>query len=421
MSENGTDKKSTILYIEDDFNSQKLVRRVLERNGYRVFTAGDGLKGLEVARACKPDLILIDINLPNMDGHEITTRLRSLPTTATVPIVAITANVSSLNRDLALAAGCTGFLTKPIDVRSFPDQIFAFLTGHTESMPDAKRNEALTLHSQRIVERLENKIHEMEQANRKLRQLDRMKSDFIVLISHELRTPINLISGYTHLLDQFVEVPDETNDMDYLHGLVRGLKEGVSRMGDLVTEVISVANIAGGTLDLQLSTVGLTDVLTKIMTELKTAQQSRDLEISLSQQLQELPPIDGDEKQLQIAFNNLLGNAIKYTPDGGKIVIDGEQLSTMVHLWIEDTGIGIPVEEQSKIFDQFYSLHPIEYHSSSKYAFLGGGLGLGLAITKGVVEAHGGRISVDSAGQDKKNYPGSTFHIFLPIRFADGI
>ncbi len=421
MISNGAENRSIVLYIEDDFNSQRLVKRVLERNGYRVFTANDGLKGLTVAQECNPDLILIDINLPNMDGHEITTRLRSIPTTATVPIVAITANVSSLNRDLALAAGCTGFLTKPIDVRLFPNQIDAFLSGHSESMSDAKRSEALTIHAQRIVERLENKIHEMEQANHKLRQLDQMKNDFIVLISHELRTPINLITGYTHLLDQLAINPDDVDDPNYLAGLVRGLKEGVFRMEDLVTEVISVANISGEMLDLQFAWVSLNSLLTNIVNSLDTVLESRNLTIQLSKDMATMPAIEGDQQQLQVAFNNIIGNAIKYTPDGGKILIKGEQLSTMIHLWIQDSGIGIPIEEQSRIFEQFYSLHPIEYHSSSKYAYLGGGLGLGLAIAKGVIEAHGGRISVDSSGEDKKLLPGSAFHIFLPVKRADGI
>lgn len=109
-------KSATVLYIEDDSASRRLVQRVLGSCGYNVLVAEDGLEGITLAREQRPQLILMDITLPNMDGREITTRLRSLPHFASVPIVALTANNSPGSRELALAAGCTGYLTKPIDV-----------------------------------------------------------------------------------------------------------------------------------------------------------------------------------------------------------------------------------------------------------------------------------------------------------------
>ncbi|RMG96782.1 MAG: response regulator, partial [Chloroflexi bacterium] len=112
-----------ILYIEDDHASRRLVERVLTSRGYRVLLASDGLKGIALAREENPQLILMDINLPNMDGREITTRLRSLPNFANTPIIALTANNSPGSRELALAAGCTGFMTKPIDVATFPQKV----------------------------------------------------------------------------------------------------------------------------------------------------------------------------------------------------------------------------------------------------------------------------------------------------------
>jgi signal transduction histidine kinase len=243
-----------------------------------------------------------------------------------------------------------------------------------------------------------------------------MKSDFIVLISHELRTPINLITGYTHLLNHHKQTElDDSEDQQYLANLIRGLNEGVTRLGDLVGEVISVANIAGGMLDLDLSLIDLSTMMGEILTDFHEVQSARGLTIHVTN-VDELPIIEGDKTQLKVALKNLVGNAIKYTPDGGEIYVEGEKLTEMVHFTFSDTGIGIPPEEQSKIFEHFYSLNPIEYHSTSKHAFQGGGLGLGLAITKGVIEAHGGRISVDSAGQDSDSMPGSSFHVFIPLR-----
>jgi CheY-like chemotaxis protein len=167
-------KKATILYIEDDKGSQRLVKRVLESHGYTIFIAGEGLEGIAIARQEKPNLILMDINLPTMDGQEITTRLRSLPNFSNIPIVAVTANTSPGSRQQALAAGCTGFLTKPIDVIEFPRQVEAFLTGRSDLLTESERSQHLEIYAQRLVQRLEDKIRELEAANQKLRDLDRM-------------------------------------------------------------------------------------------------------------------------------------------------------------------------------------------------------------------------------------------------------
>jgi two-component system cell cycle response regulator DivK len=117
----------TILYIEDDFANRTLVRRVLEAEGYRVLEAADGLLGIEVARRERPTLILVDINMPEMDGYEVTARLRALDELRGVPIVAVTANVMMGDREKTLAAGCSGYIQKPIDVDRLPGQLAAFL------------------------------------------------------------------------------------------------------------------------------------------------------------------------------------------------------------------------------------------------------------------------------------------------------
>ncbi|HID54684.1 MAG TPA: response regulator, partial [Anaerolineae bacterium] len=144
--------KATILYIEDDPASRRLVQRVLNNKGYDVFVADDGLKGISLAREKQPQLILMDINLPGMGGREITTRLRSLPHFTDIPIVALTANASPGSRELALAAGCTGFLTKPIDVSVFPDQVEDYLNGRVEPLSAAEKNIHLQRHAQNLVE-----------------------------------------------------------------------------------------------------------------------------------------------------------------------------------------------------------------------------------------------------------------------------
>lgn len=120
---------ATILYIEDNFDNRMLVRRVLEAEGYRVLEAEDGLKGIDWLQSEIPDLVLMDINLPELDGYEVTKRLKQLPSMAQVPVIAMTANVMKGDREKTLAAGCDGYISKPIDIDSLSDQIAEFLGG----------------------------------------------------------------------------------------------------------------------------------------------------------------------------------------------------------------------------------------------------------------------------------------------------
>lgn len=119
--------RATILYIEDNFDNRMLVRRVLEAEGYRVIEAEDGVQGIERLQSQPPDLVLVDINLPEIDGYEVTKRFKQLPSMDKVPVIAVTANVMKGDREKTLAAGCDGYIPKPIDIDTLPDQIVRFL------------------------------------------------------------------------------------------------------------------------------------------------------------------------------------------------------------------------------------------------------------------------------------------------------
>ena len=407
--------RAKILYIEDDRGSQRLVQRVLESHGFTVLVAEEGLSGIRVARLERPNLVLMDINLPGMNGREITTRLRGLTGFQNVPIVALSANTGISARERALAAGCNGFLTKPIDIVRFPHEIQEFLSGRIEYLSDRERLYHLEQHAQGIVSRLEDKIHELQEANRHLREIDRIKSNFITLVSHELRTPLTLIEGYAHLLFDHVQKVEPQTYPDELVELVMGMETGIDRLSKTIGEVVSISRIASGTLELALSPVRLQYIVDMVMREVRRMTQNRALEVNI-RGLHDLPPIEADSIQLSLAMQNIVENAIKFTPDGGRISIVGRQLDeNSVDLMIEDTGIGIPPAELNRIFDQFHILGVIEHHTSSKSAFRGGGLGLGLPIARGIIEAHNGRIWVDS-NHDRPDEPtGSCFHLLLPI------
>lgn len=404
-----------ILYVEDDPSSATLVERVLSAEGYEVIVATDGVTALEVAPRIQPDLILMDINISGMDGYEVTTRLRSIEGMRRVPIVAVTAATLRGDRERALIAGCDGYIPKPINVDCFPDQVRAFLGGLREEVesPEEKAK-YLEDYSRRLVEHLEEKIRELQEAHAELYRIDRIKTDFIVLASHELRTPLTVIYGYTRLLLSNPDITGSIEEMGSPRFFLGKIAEATKRLNRVVGDILDISLIDANKLDLAMEPVLLGSLVASVMRNITEMGSDRKLSFEV-EGVEDLPPIMGDAQRLHQALWNVISNAVKYTPDGGKICITGRVVERTIHLTVQDTGIGIDQDEQERIFDRFYVLEDTALHRSSKTAFKGGGLGLGLTVTKGLIEAHGGRIWVESDGRDEERLPGSTFHILLPL------
>ena len=404
-----------ILYVEDDPASVALVRRVLEPEGYEIIDVDDGLSALEFAKRDSPDLILMDINISGLDGYEVTTRLRSLEEIKQVPIVAVTAATLKGDRERSLIAGCSGYIPKPIYVDEFPAQVRSFLTGATEEIESAEeRAQYLVQYSQRLVDRLEFKIRELEQAHAELQRVEKMKSDFIILASHELRTPLTSIYGYAQLLLQNPAIPGAHGREGSPRYLLQRIADATQRLSQVFEEIRNVSLIDADRLNLARDPVKLKPLIHSVVENLQNLGPPRALQFEL-QGLDDLPVISGDTRRLHQAIWNVVSNAIKCTPDGGCIRIVGRQIQDTLHISVHDTGVGIPPEERERIFNRFYVLEDTIRHHSSKTAFKGGGLGLGLAVARGIIEAHGGQIWAESQGYDEENLPGSTFHILLPL------
>jgi signal transduction histidine kinase len=420
-------EKLKVLYVEDNLMNRMLVRRLLEAHGYSVLEAEDGLSGIKMAQEELPDLILMDINIPGMDGFEATTKLKSIEGLKDTPIVALTARVMDGDREMALTAGCDGYIPKPINVDTLPEQIKDFLAGKREMVAVAEERVYLREYSQKLVDKLQEKVEELTKANEELRHTDVMKSRFISIAAHELRTPLTIIQGYLSMLAQSgreAMSPLDDNAMEMIGGIARG----VERLNAIVEEMLDVTRIESGTLKLHLGPVSLKDVVTAAVRKLKTFAEERDQEITVAD-LSGMPPVKGDADRLLQVFMNLIGNSIKYTPDGGRISLSvrvieaGEILAPHVRsasqgefteVIVEDTGVGIAEEDQERIFRRFYEVKDPSLHSTSKTSFMGGGLGLGLPLARGIVEAHGGWLWAESEGYDEEECPGSRFHVLLP-------
>ncbi len=254
--------------------------------------------------------------------------------------------------------------------------------------------------------------NEVSEIQAKLERLDRSKSNFISVAAHELKTPLTLIEGYTSMMRD-VARNDHDNQFD---SFIDGVNNGIKRLREIVDDMIDVSLIDNNLLALNFQPVWINQILNLIVKEYSETIMSRQQSLDLRGFAGGDQMLFGDPERLYQAFRNIINNAIKFTPDGGKITVDGRQLPGFQEVTIADTGIGISTKDQETIFEKFGQLGNVSLHSSGKTKFKGGGPGLGLPISKGIIEAHGGTIWVESEGHDEKGCPGSTFHILLPIR-----
>jgi signal transduction histidine kinase len=416
----------TILYVEDNAANRMLVRQVLEGVGYSVVEATDGLSGIKTAHETHPDLILMDINIPGMDGYEAATRIKSLPELSDIPIIALTAKVMAGDRERALAAGCSGYIAKPIDIDALPRQVAEFLGGMRESITIEQESAYLREYNERLVDRLEEKVQELTKANEALSHTAAMKSRFINLAAHELRTPLAAVHGYLSLLTSS-DSPIMAHADERSLQIIEGVVTGVDRLRGIVQDMLDVTRIEAGRLQLKHAPIGLSFILEKIKRDFKNVVARRQQTLVIAD-AHHVPTLWADGERITQILRNLVSNAVKYTPDGGTIEISVEVLGgsptlarnspapqPFVKIIVSDTGVGIAAEDQDRIFENFYEVRDIERHSTSKTEFMGGGTGLGLAIARGVAQAHGGSLWVESKGHDPERCPGSQFHLILPL------
>jgi len=268
-----------------------------------------------------------------------------------------------------------------------------------------------------MTERLQERTNELEKTYKVLEQMDRTKVSFIEVAAHELRTPLTLVKGYTQMLAmKFKNEPE-------MMALTQGILDGSDRMQEIVGSMLDVSRIDSKLLKILPEDTNLGVVMARVYKNFRDALQERNLSFAM-QGVDGLPIIQADPDQLYKVFYHLVINAIKYTPDGGRITVHGHLVEVgdgqnEVEIVVSDTGIGIDSAHHELIFEKFYQTGEVYMHSSGKTKFKGGGPGLGLAIARGVVEAHEGRIWVESPGHDETRLPGSQFFVRLPLKVKD--
>ncbi|WP_437971686.1 hybrid sensor histidine kinase/response regulator [Sorangium sp. So ce260] len=396
---------SKILHIEDDPANRLLVRKLLQSAGYEVLEAADGLEGVRLACTHRPDLVLVDLNIPGLDGFEVTLRLRGEASLAGVPIVAITAEG---DRDTSLAVGCDGFLQKPIDARSFSAVIARYLSGAREELPASQGPLRLREQSQRIVAHLEQKVAELSRANARLRELDAARTEFYRNISHELATPMTPIVGYVKLLaDEELGPLNKAQKKALL-----AMEDCVRRLRSLIDNLLDVTGIETGRMRFMHSEYDFLDTTRRALAQV--ADRFAEGKVQLVEDLPRGPlPAWGDAGRLQRAMIQLFENAAKFTPSGGTAGVRVSQLqSGHYELCVADTGPGVKADRLQRIFEPFYQVD-----GSATRAY--GGVGVGLAIARRTARGLGGDVRVVSPSNEViegETLTGAAFYLTVARR-----
>lgn len=292
----------------------------------------------------------------------------------------------------------------------------AFALQAAMALENAALYEEITRFNQQLEQMVQQRTEELNKALLALERMDKNKTDFINVAAHELRTPLTIMKGYLGMLQS----NDTVKVTPLLVQALDGILKGTDRLHEIINSMLDVARIDNQVLNLKLEAVVLPSIIKRVQSDFNTYLAERKQVLQLLD-LDHLPLVQGDSLMLLKVFQNVIINAIKYTPDGGTITITGgrlqdEKIGDCVEISIQDTGIGIDPGQQEVIFEKFYSTGKVSLHSSGKSSFKGGGPGLGLAIARGIVLAHGGRIWVESVRYDEEACLGSCFHILLPLK-----
>ncbi len=370
-----------VLHIEDDPNNRRLVQKLLGAAGHEVVEAETGVEGIQLARETQPDLVLVDINIPDLDGYEVTLRLRGISALNDVPIVAITAEG---DRDSTLAVGCDGFIAKPIDASRFSETIEQFLGGHRE-WADDESGRLLRQRTQKIVERLENKILELSETNRRLEDVARLRREFMQNVSHELATPMTPVVGYLRLL-----LNDELGPLtDLQRKCLLSIEKSTQRLRSVVDTLLDVSSLETGRMHYYTRDYDFGEVANNAIDQIRTKLEERD--VTLTERVPDEPmPARGDPDKLLRAMVHVLDNASKFTPIGGEVAVEvraenGDRLM----FGVADSGPGVRPEHIARIMEPFYQVDGSVTRDH-------GGVGLGLAFARRVTEALGGSVEISS-------------------------
>ncbi|MGB9716445.1 MAG: ATP-binding protein [Thermodesulfovibrionales bacterium] len=381
------DKELHILMLEDSSIDAELIERSLRKNNIsfiskRVETKENFIKEL---RDFSPDLILSDFKLPSFDGLEALKIVKNdFPD---IPFILVTGALGEERAVEVLKSGANDYVLKD-NLSRLPHAVMT-------SIREAQDR----LELKRAEEQLRQYTAELERANKELKRLDEIKSEFVSIASHELRTPLASIKNAVQLILRGKTGEINENQRKFLQMAERN----IDRLTNLLNNLLDLSRIESGKILMNFEEISLRGTIEFSLSSFKAQVDAKSINL-LMDVPEDIPNVYGDREKLEQILTNLIGNALKFTPEGGFISVSARPFNEkMVAVSVKDTGIGIPEDQLDKVFEKF---HQVEGSLTRTVQ----GTGLGLAITKGLVEAGHGKIWVES-----KLGKGSTFTFTLPI------
>ncbi|HEY4356306.1 MAG TPA: response regulator [Acidobacteriaceae bacterium] len=400
------DKDVRILIAEDSPTQAEQLRFLLEERGYSVMMAPNGRKALEAAMKERPALIISDVVMPELDGYGFCSEIKTNEELRDIPFILLTSLASPNDVIKGLECGADFFLRKPYDDEHLLSRIDSVLSNRNVRAGAKKRGELEVVLSGehhsinsgrqqildllvstyeeavRINEELVGSNRELELRSREIQRASHFKDQFLSTMSHELRTPLNAVLGFSELLAdarQGALTDRQRRYVNHIH--VSG-----QHLLRLINDILDLSRIEAGRLQLTPEDVPLRMALAEVSDALQPLLDKRSHQLTHSAAPELVARADAT--RLRQILMNLIGNAIKFTPEGGKIEVSASQAGEFVRIDVRDSGPGIPPEEKQRIFEAFHRLQ-----QSDKAAE---GTGLGLAITRSLVELHGGTLDLES-------------------------
>ena len=370
-----------ILVVDDITHNLKVMSELLDTKGYETTFANNGLQALEQIPLAKPDLILLDLMMPEMDGIEVCERLKADPDFAKIPIIFLTASNERNNLVKAFQVGAVDYITKPFQA----EEVLARIEVQLKTM---RFQQELEQKNQELKKEIERRLiieESLQKAKESAEAANRAKSTFLANMSHELRSPLNTILGFTELIKPSVNLTPEQQ-----HSLGIIYRSG-EHLLSLINDILDLSKIESGKIVLNPVDFNLTQMLWELqeMFHLKADQQNLHLDWILSEEIPQW--VHGDRVKLRQVLINLIGNAIKFTQQGTvQLQVSGDRVKEklLLSFAVSDTGVGMTPQEVDRIFEPFVQGNAGIASSE--------GTGLGLAISHKYVQLLGGDISVTS-------------------------
>jgi signal transduction histidine kinase len=361
-----------VLVVDDEARDRELLREVLEKDGFRVEEAVDGLQAMDRVHELSPDVVLLDVMLPGLNGVDVCRKLTANPRTVAIPVLLVTSQQGREDRLEGISAGARDFISKPVDIADLRVRV---------------RNAA----------QMKRLYDQSEERYRRIAELEGLRDSLVHMVIHDLKSPLTVIQGNLGLLEMIVGDDLDADGKEALEACA----QGSNQMKQMVNSLLDVSKLESGTFALDRSEIGLRDTVRRARASLGKDVGARIRIVGGEDLMGAIAVCDAELVQRVVV--NLLRNALEHSPADERVEVRVTQGEDSVQVRVLDRGPGVPEEYRDRIFDKFVQVDGTRRVRK-------GSSGLGLAFCKLAVEAHGGRIGVDPGSEE-----GSEFWFEIPV------